>query len=143
MKHASAQTLQLLADLLEQIRQRQGLKENKLGIFYRKSKSFLHIHEDPAGTFADLAAGGAFDRYCVRRKNAKNCSRRSIGSSPNSWCVLEILCVGYRTVCGSVRSIARSSDRTFVFIPPEIPFSRVRDTLGLRRAYKLYSSEVS
>jgi hypothetical protein len=53
MKHARAQTLQQLSDLLDQIRQRKGLKEKKLGVFYRKSKSFLHFHEDPAGIFAE------------------------------------------------------------------------------------------
>ena len=65
MRHASSQTLQQLSDLLDQIRQQQGLKEKKLGIFYRKSKSFLHFHEDPAGTFADLIVGETFDRYPV------------------------------------------------------------------------------
>ena len=65
MKHASTRTLQGLSELLEQVRQRQGLKEKKLGIFYRKSKSFLHFHEDPAGTFADLTVGDTFDRYPV------------------------------------------------------------------------------
>jgi hypothetical protein len=58
-------------DLLDQIRQREGLKEKKLGIFYRKSKSFLHFHEDPAGTFADLTVGDAFDRHPVN--TAKEC----------------------------------------------------------------------
>jgi hypothetical protein len=65
MKHASVQTLQRLSDLLDEIRQRERLKEKKLGIFYRKSKSFLHFHEDPAGIFADLTVGGTFDRYPV------------------------------------------------------------------------------
>jgi hypothetical protein len=65
MKHASAQTLQQLSNLLDQIRQRQGLKEKKLGIFYRKSKSFLHFHEDPAGSFADLTVSETFKRYPV------------------------------------------------------------------------------
>jgi hypothetical protein len=65
MKHASAQTLQRLSELLDQIRQREGIKEKKLGIFYRKSKSFLHFHEDPAGMFADLTVGESFDRYPV------------------------------------------------------------------------------
>jgi hypothetical protein len=65
MKHAGAKALQGLSDLLDQIRQRQGLKERKLGIFYRKSKSFLHFHEDPAGIFADLTEGDTFDRYPV------------------------------------------------------------------------------
>lgn len=57
--------MQGLSELLEQVRQRQGLREKKLGIFYRKSKSFLHFHEDPAGTFADLTVGDTFDRYPV------------------------------------------------------------------------------
>jgi hypothetical protein len=65
MKHAGAETLQRLSELLDQIRQRQGLKEKKLGIFYRKSKSFLHFHEDPAGIFADISLGDEFDRYPV------------------------------------------------------------------------------
>jgi hypothetical protein len=65
MKHASAESLHQLSDLLDQIRQRQGLKEKKLGIFYCKSKSFLHFHEDPAGLFADISSGGQFRRYPV------------------------------------------------------------------------------
>ena len=65
VKHASAETLQQLSDLLDQIRQRQGLKEKKLGIFYIKSKSFLHFHEDPAGIFADISSGDQFRRYSV------------------------------------------------------------------------------
>jgi len=65
MKHASAETLQQLSDLLDQIRQRQGLKEKKLGIFYNKSRSFLHFHEDPNGIFADVRSGDQFRRYSV------------------------------------------------------------------------------
>jgi hypothetical protein len=65
VRHARAETLQRLSALLEQIRQREGLKEKKLGIFYRRSKSFRHFHEDPAGTFADLKVGESFDRYPV------------------------------------------------------------------------------
>lgn len=65
MKHAGHEALDSLSDLLEQIRTREGLKEKKLGIFYRKSKAFLHFHEDPAGLFADLNAGANFARYPV------------------------------------------------------------------------------
>ena len=68
MKHASAAALQALSDLLSQIREKEGIKEKKLGIFYRKSKSLLHFHEDPAGLFADLSAGADFDRYPVNTK---------------------------------------------------------------------------
>jgi hypothetical protein len=68
MKHADAAALQGLSDLLEQIRVKKGIREKKLGIFYRKSKSFLHFHEDPAGLFADLRMGAEFDRYPVNTK---------------------------------------------------------------------------
>ena len=32
-----------------------GLIEKKRGVFYRKSRAFLHFHEDPKGMFADLS----------------------------------------------------------------------------------------
>jgi hypothetical protein len=69
MKHATSAALESLSPLLEQIRTRDGLKERKLGVFYRKSKSFLHFHEDPAGLFADLTGGDGFDRYPVNTQS--------------------------------------------------------------------------
>jgi hypothetical protein len=68
MKHATPEVLRGLSGLLDQIRQRDGLKEKTLGIFYKNSKSFLHFHEDPAGVFADLSAGADFVRYPVNTK---------------------------------------------------------------------------
>jgi hypothetical protein len=68
MKHAGTEALRQLSDLLEQIRQRQGLKEKKLGIFFCKSKAFLHFHEDPAGLFADVGFGDDFERHPVNTK---------------------------------------------------------------------------
>jgi hypothetical protein len=65
MKHAGAEALGRLTDLLDRIRAKEGLKEKKLGIFYRKSDAFLHFHEDAAGIFADLKIGEKFDRYPV------------------------------------------------------------------------------
>ena len=65
MKHATAATLTGLSDLLDRIRSTTDIKEKKLGIFYRKSKAFLHFHEDAAGIFADLNVGNAFDRHPV------------------------------------------------------------------------------
>ena len=68
MKHAGAAALHGLSDLLDQIRVKRGIKEKTLGIFYRKCRSFLHFHEDPAGLFADLRMGADFDRYPVNTK---------------------------------------------------------------------------
>ncbi len=68
MKHATSAALGSLSDLLDQIRAKEGIKEKKLGIFYRKSKSFLHFHEDPTGLFADLSIGADFERYPVNTR---------------------------------------------------------------------------
>jgi hypothetical protein len=38
-----------------QVRTLPSLVEKKRGVFYRKSKPFLHFHEDPKGMFADLS----------------------------------------------------------------------------------------
>jgi hypothetical protein len=65
MRHASVAALRGLSELLEQIRVKEGIKEKSFGIFYRKSKAFLHFHEDPAGLFADLRVGADFERYPV------------------------------------------------------------------------------
>ena len=69
MKHATAEALNLLAPLIVQLRLLPGLKELKLGIFYRRSKPYLHFHEDPLGLFADVRLnGGEFTRYEVNTK---------------------------------------------------------------------------
>ena len=54
MKHAGPATLTLLEPLLVQLRSCGGLVERTPGSFYKKSKAYLHFHEDPAGLFADV-----------------------------------------------------------------------------------------
>jgi hypothetical protein len=44
------------------------MSEKKRGVFYFKSRAFLHFHEDPKGMFADIRAtdgGNDFDRIDV------------------------------------------------------------------------------
>jgi hypothetical protein len=67
MRHARDQDLDRIEDLLAQVRTLPGLKEKKRGVFYLKSKGFLHFHEDPAGMFADVTGpdGRGFDRIDV------------------------------------------------------------------------------
>jgi hypothetical protein len=65
MKHATDAALGAISDLLDKIRTRSELKEKKLGVFYRKSKAFLHFHEDQSGMFADLNTGQQFERFPV------------------------------------------------------------------------------
>jgi hypothetical protein len=59
-------TLERLKNFLDGLRKIPGLVERRPGIFYRKSKAFLHFHEDPAGVFADVRLDGDdFMRYAV------------------------------------------------------------------------------
>jgi hypothetical protein len=58
MKHAGPQTLDALEPLLAELRKIEGLKEKSRGTFYKRSKAFLHFHEDPAGFFADIRVEG-------------------------------------------------------------------------------------
>jgi hypothetical protein len=69
MKHAGPAALDTLEPLLARIRAQSArgggvLREKSRGIFYLKSRAFLHFHEDPAGTFVDIRAldGKDFDR---------------------------------------------------------------------------------
>ena len=64
MKHAGAAALDQLEPLLARIRAPGVLKEKSRGIFYLKSRAYLHFHEDPAGMFVDIRAadGKDFDR---------------------------------------------------------------------------------
>jgi hypothetical protein len=54
VKHAGPATLLALEPLLARVRALPGLVERTPGCFYKGSKAFLHFHEDPSGTHADV-----------------------------------------------------------------------------------------
>jgi hypothetical protein len=65
MRHAGQVALDALEPLLIELRKIEGLKEKSRGVFYRKSKAYLHFHEDPAGFFVDIRVGDDFARFPV------------------------------------------------------------------------------
>jgi len=67
MKHATPAALDALDPLLAELRTLPGLLEKSRGVFYCKSRAFLHFHEDPKGLFADVrdATGNDFERIDV------------------------------------------------------------------------------
>jgi hypothetical protein len=67
MRHARDEDLDALEPLLARLRGIAGLVERKRGVFYLRSKAFLHFHQDPAGMFADIrtADGRDFNRLRV------------------------------------------------------------------------------
>ncbi len=65
MRHAGAHTIAALEPLLGRLRTLPGLAERTPGVFYRRSRAFLHFHEDPAGLFADVRLADEFERHRV------------------------------------------------------------------------------
>ena len=65
MRHARPDTLQQLEPVLQRLRALEGMRERSPGVFYVRSRAFLHFHEDPAGTFADIRSGSAWVRLPV------------------------------------------------------------------------------
>ena len=71
MKHAGPATLQTLAPLLARLRALPGIVERSPGCFYKGSKAFLHFHEDPSGTHADVRLEAASDFTRMRAGSAR------------------------------------------------------------------------
>jgi hypothetical protein len=65
VKHAGADVLDRLGELLAGLRARPALREARPGIFYVKGRAFLHFHEDRDGLFADLRPAGDWLRLPV------------------------------------------------------------------------------
>ena len=65
MRHATAEGLDQVEPLLAQLRLVPGLVEKNRGTFYRKSRAFLHFHEDPSGLHADVRFNEEFERVRV------------------------------------------------------------------------------
>jgi hypothetical protein len=65
MKHAGEAALDAIEPMLIELRQLEGMRERKRGLFYRKSSAFIHFHEDPAGIFVDLRRDGGWLRLPV------------------------------------------------------------------------------
>ena len=61
MRHAGSEALERLSGLLDELRRRDALAEKRRGVFYRRSRAFLHFHEDPKGLFADVRLDPAGD----------------------------------------------------------------------------------
>jgi hypothetical protein len=66
MKHAGAAALNRLEELLDAIRALGVLREKSRGVFYFRSKAFLHFHEGPAGLFADVRAADGIEFHRIK-----------------------------------------------------------------------------
>jgi hypothetical protein len=72
VRHARAEDLDRLEPMLADLRAVPGLVERSRGVFYRRSRAFLHFHQDEAGFFADVRFDGDdFERIDVTSRAAQ------------------------------------------------------------------------
>ena len=70
MRHPRAGELDALSPLLDQLRSFDALVEKSPGVFYRKSKAFLHFHIDGDLYYADVKIPGPeFERVRVTTRS--------------------------------------------------------------------------
>jgi hypothetical protein len=68
VRHVTTAGLDVLDDVLSELRGVDGLTEKSRGVFYRGSRAFLHFHEDPSGLYADVRLDADFERMRVTTK---------------------------------------------------------------------------
>lgn len=68
VRHARNDALDQLEPLLADLRKIPALTERSRGVFYRRSKAFLHFHEDPTGYHADVRLTDDFERFRVQTR---------------------------------------------------------------------------
>jgi hypothetical protein len=80
VRHARTAALDELEPFLERLRSLPGLVEKTRGVFYRRSRAFLHFHEDPTGLHADVRVGDDFQRFRVETPEERDALLVLIGS---------------------------------------------------------------
>jgi hypothetical protein len=68
MKHAGPSALDRLEPFLEKLRAVPALKEKSRGVFYVRSKAFLHFHEHGDAFYADVRFKDDFERLAATRQ---------------------------------------------------------------------------
>jgi hypothetical protein len=71
VRHADTAALDRLEPMLVQLRSMPELKEVRRGVFYRRSRAFIHFHDDAAGLHADLRLHQDFERRRVETEDER------------------------------------------------------------------------
>jgi hypothetical protein len=58
--------------------------ERTRGVFYRRSRAFLHFHEDPSGLHADVRLGPDFRRFRVETAEEREALLQRIQAAETS-----------------------------------------------------------
>ncbi len=71
MKHAGPSALDRLEPFLERLRALPAMKEKSRGVFYLRSKAFLHFHEHGEEFYADVRFAEDFERVAATRQSER------------------------------------------------------------------------
>lgn len=69
MRHATQDDLDHVEALLADLRKLPQLRERQRGHFSRRSRAFLHFHEDGGDLYADVRLGSKFQRMRVTSRD--------------------------------------------------------------------------
>jgi hypothetical protein len=73
VRHITPVRLGQIESLLDRLRAVDGLVERKRGVFYLRSRAFLHFHEDDEDVYADVRLDGEnFERLRVTTKREQH-----------------------------------------------------------------------
>jgi hypothetical protein len=73
MRHITPGRLTEIDGLLAELRRVDGLQERSAGVFYVRSRAFLHFHEDGDDVYADVRLDGDdFDRRRVTTRREQS-----------------------------------------------------------------------
>jgi hypothetical protein len=79
VRHITPGRLDTIEPLLTRLRTFPDLTERKHGVFYRRSRAFLHFHEDGDDVYADVRLDGpGFDRLRVTTKSDRDAFVRAV-----------------------------------------------------------------
>jgi hypothetical protein len=79
VRHITPARLDTIESLLARLRTFPDLAERKRGVFYRRSRAFLHFHEDGDDVYADVRLDGpGFDRMRVTTKADRDAFVRAV-----------------------------------------------------------------
>jgi hypothetical protein len=82
VRHATADDLERLGDLLEALRAMPGLTERRPGYFSREGRAFVHFHVDGSDLYADAKLGGErFERVRVTSAQDQRAFARRVRDS--------------------------------------------------------------
>ena len=84
MRHITPARLGTIGELLGRLRAIDVLVERSPGVFYVRSRAFLHFHEDAGAFYVDVRLNAAFQRMRVTSRDEQTAFLEYVGRAVES-----------------------------------------------------------